>query len=530
MEERQKASIDKRVKSRSKKSVIIIYILRKRIQEILRCAQENNVGMEGIVNSLSKSFLSYCIAFLLGIATASILEIGRIDTLYILVGLSVPTFFLVLFWKETGTRYISVMVLCVLLGIIRSAFAVPIDQTVILYDTSIRATIINEPDIRIDSVKYIVQITEGAHAGERIYFSSGLYPRYQYGDELLIDCELKRPEAFEGFRYDMYLATRRVFLTCTRPSIEFVQSKDGSSFFGSLYTFKAVIAERITRLWPEPYASFMAGLLYGYRGGLGSLQEQFNSTGVTHIVAISGYNITIISTILLSLFISLHIRRQRAFWIVVLGIILFVLFVGASASVVRAGIMGILVLVARQMGRISSIGNVLACTAVCMSVVNPHVLLWDAGFQLSFLATMGLVYIAPLFDRLLTWIPTLFGIRESTVATLSATVATLPLILYQFGRLSIVSPIVNILILPFIPFIMSVGFFSVVTSFLLYPFGAYVGYIAWAAMVYIVSIVRWFASMPFAAVEVSIPISIVVGSYGILGYIILRYKNRIINS
>lgn len=477
--------------------------------------------MEGLYTSPSKSFLSYCVAFLVGIAGASAFELPYIEPIYISVGIFVPIFFLLLFWKEQKTRFVSFLVLFLFLGIARYSIAVPADTQIYQTEDTVTATIVREPDVRIDSVKYIVQIEEGSHAEELVYLSSDLYPRYTYGDELSINCELERPEAFEGFRYDMYLASRGVFLTCARPSINFVQTQTGTNLFRSLYVFKARVAEQINQLWPEPYASFMAGLLYGYRGGLGSLQEQFNITGVTHIVAISGYNITIVSTILLSFFISLRVRRQRAFWIVVVGIAVFVLFVGASASVVRAGIMGVLVLLARQMGRLSSIGNVLALTAVLMTVWNPYVLLWDAGFQLSFLATMGLVYIAPLIEKPFKKIPESFGLRESIVATLAATIVTLPLILFQFGRLSIVSPIVNVLILPIIPFIMSVGFISTVVSFVFYPLGQFIGFIAFGGMAYIVAIVRWFASLPFAALEVSIPFALVVVAYGILGYVVV---------
>jgi len=482
--------------------------------------------MEGLYNSPSKSFLSYCVAFLIGIAGASALELPHTEPLYIYVGLFVPTFFLLLFWKEQKTRYVAFVFLFLILGIARYSIAVPADTTIYQTEDTVTARVVREPDVRIDSVKYVVSIEDGPHVGELVYISAGLYPRYTYANTLAIKCELERPEAFEDFRYDMYLASRGVFLTCSRPSINLVQAQTQSNLFRSLYLFKSKVAEQINQLWPEPYASFMAGLLYGYRGGLGSLQEQFNITGVTHIVAISGYNITIVSTILLSLFISFRIRRQRAFWIVVAGIALFVFFVGASASVVRAGIMGVLVLLARQMGRISSIGNVLALTAVFMTVWNPYVLLWDAGFQLSFLATMGLVYIAPIIEKPFKKIPEILGLRESIVATLAVTIVTLPLILFQFGRLSIVSPIVNILILPFIPFIMAVGFVATAVSFFLFPFGQFIGFIVLGGMMYIVSIVRWFASLPFAAVEVSIPLIGVVVAYGILGYITWQQRKE----
>jgi competence protein ComEC len=183
----------------------------------------------------------------------------------------------------------------------------------------------------------------------------------------------------------------------------------------------------------------------------------------------------------------------------------FVIFAGASASVVRAAIMGILVLIARQSGRTSSIGNVLILTAVGMSLQNPFVLIWDAGFQLSFLSTLGLVYLSPLISPVFKKIPEFFGLKETFISTLSAIGSTLPLILFQFGRLSIVAPVVNILILWIIPWIMIAGAAAVAISFIFLPFGRLIGFVAYVGMSYIIRMVTFFAHLPFASLHMRIP-------------------------
>ena len=295
----------------------------------------------------------------------------------------------------------------------------------------------------------------------------------------------------------------------------------------TILAMKNNIAEKVNLLWPEPHASFMAGLLYGYRGGLGRLNDLFARTGVTHIVAISGYNITIVATILITVCIHLLIPRQKAFWLVSLGIVLFVLFAGASASVVRAGVMGILVLVARQMGRMSRIGNVLVLTAVIMTLHNPFVLVWDAGFQLSFLSTVGLVYLAPIMLPRFRWMPEVLGLQESVVSTISATVVTLPLILFQFGRLSIVAVIVNVLILWIIPFIMMIGFGAVLASFLFLPIARIISWIAWIGLEYIIQIVTFFAGLPFAAIDIRISFWLMCALYmGMFWYLFQKTKKH----
>ena len=375
----------------------------------------------------------------------------------------------------------------------------------------------SEPDVRMDGVRYIISVdskygvgtggdtrdqrvisgTKNATlpSGVKIHIKHTLYPRFSYGDVVGVSCKIKKPEPIEEFRYDMYLARFGVSATCNHADIQKLSDGGGNIFMRAILLPKENVAGRISVLWHEPNASFMAGLLYGYRGGLGSLNELFSRTGVTHIVAISGYNITIISTILLSVLTRLLVPRKKAFYIMVCGIISFLVFAGLSASVVRAGIMGIVVLLAKQLGRPSRVANVLMLSATIMTIINPHILLWDAGFQLSFISTVGLVFLSPKIEPLVRWIPETFSLRESAGATFSAIIATLPLIMFQFHRVSIVAPIVNMLILWLIPWIMTIGFFAVLAGFVYMPFAQILAYCADLGMQYIVYIVQFFAEL-----------------------------------
>ena len=454
-----------------------------------------------IIKSKSKTFLAFCFCFLLGIIIFSLLEI-KLDFVYLYVSLFVIASWLIIFWKNERFRFVIICLLLFIFGVGRYFLAFPLQtQNITSAPQEIEGYISAEPDVRLDGVRYIVKNEEKG----KIYFKSALYPRYEYGDKLKLKCKLERPEPSDDFRYDMYLARYGVFQICQSPKVEKIGDGEGNKILAGIFSLKQVVASRISKLWHEPNASFMAGLLYGYRGGLGNLNELFSRTGVTHIVAISGYNITIIATILIAIFVNLHIPRKKAFWLITIGIILFVLFAGASASVVRAGIMGIIVLLAKQMGRTSQVGNVLVLTAVVMALQNPLVLIWDAGFQLSFISTCGLVYLTPLIRDWFVRVPEVMGIRESLISTLSAIIATLPLILFQFGRLSIVAPIVNILILWIIPTIMMFGFFAVIVSFVLFPLGEVIAWIAWVGLKYITVVVEFFAKLNWAAVDLMIP-------------------------
>lgn len=480
--------------------------------------------LKKIIQSKSKTFLTFCFCFLFGVSIVSLLEI-KLDLVYLYFALFIIITFLIIYWHSQEKRFVVGCLLLVVLGVGRYLLVFPVNQNYISNFTGqkveLTGYVATEPDVRMDGVRYIIQTQEIGDKDlvkGKVYLKRNLYPRYDYGDKLKLNCQLEKPEVIEDFRYDMYLARYGVFAICQNAKVAKLDGGEGNFLFRGIFTLKKVVADRINLLWHEPMASFMAGLLYGYRGGLGELNEMFSRTGVTHIVAISGYNISIIATVLITICVQLLIPRKKAFWLIALGIALFVLFAGASASVVRAGIMGVIVLLAKQMGRVSNVGNVMVLTAVLMSLQNPLILIWDAGFQLSFIATLGLVYLTPLIRDWFIRVPEVLGIRENIISTLSAIIATLPLILFQFGRLSIVTPIVNVLILWIIPLIMLLGFLAVLTSFVLFPIGELIAWIGWVGLKYITSVVEWFAGLKFSAVDLQIPAWAMIFSYLIILY------------
>ncbi|MBD3311292.1 MAG: DUF4131 domain-containing protein [Candidatus Magasanikbacteria bacterium] len=495
--------------------------------------------LEKIIQSKSKRFFLYTLSFLIGISVISIIDL-RVDFLILYLFYFFIITFLVLFWQNKKIMFCLLCLLFLLLGISRYLISFPPDsfKQISHYNgekKEIIGFIAAEPDVRMDGVRYILKVQEfekGGRVRGKVYFKYNLYPRFNYGDKLKIKCSLRTPEPIEtdegrDFRYDMYLARYRVFSLCREPVIEKIGEEEGNMILRGIFSLKRVVAERINKLWHEPHASFMAGLLYGYRGGLGSLNELFSRTGVTHIVAISGYNITIIATIFITICLNLYIPRKKAFWVISVGIILFVLFAGASASVVRAGIMGIIVLLAKQVGRMSGVGNVMILTCVLMCFQNPFVLIWDAGFQLSFISTLGLVYLTPSIEKYFIRVPEFLSLRESLVSTLSAITATLPLILFQFGRLSVVAPIVNILILWILPILMALGFFAVMATFVFNPLAQILAWLSWLGLSYIIVVVKWFAELEFAAVDLQVPWWGMVVMYIFLGVIIFQTNKKL---
>lgn len=484
----------------------------------------------------SQKFFYGCLAFLGGIAIG---EIIRIPWWVVLLALIIGTNFI--FWKNYFIKnhgrcrdakhcvFTVTAMMLFLLGIFWNNLSVPkIDEQHIsnLNEATInfQAVVTEEPDVRLDKQKLTV---EPVDFKGKVLLSTFLYPEYDYGDLLEIKCNLKTPEPIEEFAYDKYLAKDNIYSACYRPYIKVLEKGNGNILIGSILKLKKSIEKKVNRTVAEPQAALVSGILLGSRQGIpNDIKEDFNRTGITHIIAISGFNITIIVVVLLNFFKAISINRKKAIWGIVLGLIFFVVITGMSASVVRAGIMGFVVLLAKHLGRMSKVNNVLILSAVVMCFINPKVLIWDAGFQLSFLSTIGLIYLSPVLLKYMKWLPEKFGLQENLVSTLSAIIFTLPLILFQFGRLSIVAPIVNLLVLPVIPISMLVGFLQVIGALLFEYIGQIIGWFSWVLLGYVLKVVKIFGSLSWASVEIKIEWWLMLILYLVLFLVIIFSKRK----
>ncbi|MBI2050495.1 MAG: ComEC/Rec2 family competence protein [Parcubacteria group bacterium] len=404
--------------------------------------------------SQSKIFLVCLLAFVAGVGVASFASIAFV---YAYGTLLVTAVLVVIFWSKRQYRIMALWGIFFVLGAIRFSLAQPqvSDPWHIAYyngqDVVIQGVVGQEPDVRLDHQKLTLRARRVGQSDVkgRLLIKTELYPEYEYGDLVEVKCQIEAPEQIEDFAYDKYLARYDIYSVCWRGTITKVESGQGNLAMAGILFVKTRFMDSINSIISEPHAAFLSGLLVGARRGIPEyLLEAFARTGTTHIIAISGSNITIIAAVIIGFMQFLGVSRKRAFWWISGAIAIFVIMTGATASVVRAGIMGIFVLLARQLGRPSRATNALVFTAFLMLLVNPKILIFDAGFQLSFLATVGLVYINPILQKHAERMPELFGVKEALVTTISAMVTTTPLILYQFGRLSIVAPLANILIIP----------------------------------------------------------------------------------
>jgi competence protein ComEC len=468
------------------------------------------------------------LAFLSGIALASQVTLTSnlwllAGGLLLLVGLGVRPWATRAGLPSRTYLWLVVALVCLCLGGFRYQSSIPrIDAFHIAwyndreYDVLVTGTLIEPPDYRDTYTNLRLQV-EAIDTGSGDLPVEGLllartFPNepYAYGQQVRVRGRLLTPPEDEDFSYREYLARQGIHTYMPRTEITLLPGGGGRSLTRAMYSFKEYALARVYLIFPDPEASLLAGILLGVDTGLpAGLQQAFKDTGTAHIIAISGFNITIIAGFFLLLF-GRAFGQTRGSIAAVLGITLYTFLVGADAAVVRAAIMGTLALLARQFGRRNEGLYALLLSAAAMAAFNPH-LLWDVGFQLSFFATLGLVlYAQPMQDRAVDLITRFTSpgrarkiaapLSEYLLFTVAAQLTTLPIMAYHFKRLSLVALVANPFILPAQPAVMVSGGIAVLLSMLWTPLGAIAAFVAWPFVAYTIRSVELFAQIPHGVI------------------------------
>ena len=378
--------------------------------------------------------------------------------------------------------------------------------------------VVAEPPQDYDRFSFLkVRVQELHPVGEKLFVPVGglILARVppggncRYGDRVRLEGNIITPPQREEFSYRDYLARQNVHAYMPGAQAVVLASGQASPVKSQIFSLRARALNMTYRLFPDPEASLIAGILLGVETGIPEdVQEGFNDTGTSHIIAISGFNITILATFFVFLFGRILGVRRRFLAACITAVIigLYTILVGADAAVVRAAIMGGLSLLAALVGRRQDGLNTLALVAAVMALFNPYVL-WDVGFQLSFMATLGLLlYAGPLTERFIRLASR--GMDESTarkvarpvseyfLITIAALITTLPVVIYHFQRLSLISLAANPAILPAQPPLMILGGIAVLLGLIYQPLGQIAALAAWPFAAYTIRIVEWFAGIP----------------------------------
>ncbi len=375
---------------------------------------------------------------------------------------------------------------------------------------TLEGLVVDEPDVREGGVRIHIQTDDVG-----ILVQAPPHTEVRYGDIVRAKGTLELPEKFDTslgrqFDYPMYLAKDGILYTLSFAQAEKIgEGKKNYLKAAALWT-KQTYLQGLQAVLPEPASGLAGGITVGDKRGVGKeYSDMFIAVGLIHIIVLSGYNITIVMNLVGKLLAGMSRTVQVASSVFIVAFI--VLMAGAAPSAMRAGAMALLPLIARMTGRVYLALRALGVVASAMVLWNPLLLAFDPGFQLSVLATLGLVLFSPIFFEWLPWIPERFALREIAASTLGTQTAVLPLLLYQNGILSLVALPANLLALVVVPWAMALSVIAAVAGILfglpalsvVEGFGTFVAFPAYVLLVYIIGVAKFFAALPFASVSVS---------------------------
>ncbi|RJQ35199.1 ComEC family competence protein [Candidatus Parcubacteria bacterium] len=366
--------------------------------------------------------------------------------------------------------------------------------------------VVKNTDKKLAGYNVLVAPKDLANFSGRIIIYTDLYPEYHYGDVLQIKAKVYRPEPIEDetgkiFRYDKYLAKDDIFAVCFRPQIKVLDQEKDWYFY--VYKLRQHLWNNLDKHLVEPASSLAKAMLLGtQREFAPEIRAIFSQVGLSHIIAISGSHMVIIVWLIQAIFLSFGFNRKSVFFFLLISLTLYLALIGFLPPALRSSLMVIICLLGPFLGRLNLSVYSLIFVADIMIILNPYLLLYDLGFQLSFLSVLGLIYYSHFFAKLFLFLPDVFKIREVLVTTLSAQFFIWPLILYHFGILSLVSPVANFLVLPLSTMIL-------IFNFLLAIFGSInflATLISWPLFILfklMVEISKFLANLPFAYLNIS---------------------------
>ena len=371
----------------------------------------------------------------------------------------------------------------------------------------------------VDNGQQQLHLRVTALNGKPVNFRAQAYvwqlPAFTYNTDISGQFRLQLPQNQGTFDYIGYLAKDHISVIAY-PAGDITITATHRSLAGTLYTLRHLIDARLKKLVPGLTGLLLSGLVLG---GSSSLPDDFKlalqHSGTSHIVALSGFNITIIIAAMVGLLGFLP-RRVR-YLVSGIAIILFVIMSGAASSVLRAAVMGCVFLLAGIWGRRQYLINGILLAVVLMTAMNPAVLQHDVGLQLSLFATLGIVWLTPLLTKLLVRWPT--WLSETVTTTVAAMAFTLPILIYNFSGVSLVALLANVLVLPIVPVAMAIGFAALCLS-LVIPIIPILTLVVWLPLAWIIGVIQTLGNLPVAFLTTpAISPFWIVGYYLFLGAI-----------
>lgn len=421
--------------------------------------------------SSSKILFYLCLSFVVGIFLESVIKVPQYF-LWAFLFADVLAIIILLFIKKDNFIILGFCFLLLIIGILRvqiSEFNIANDSLSKLNGAGqvvLTGIVYDEPDVRDTTQNIKVRVGESI-----VLVTTSRYPEYSYLDKIKLTGKLETPKELEDFNYKNYLMKDGIYSVMGFPKISVLGAKKSNmaeNIYSKILWLKDKLRKSIRSNFSPPQSLILEGTVLGDNGVMSQdLKNKLNITGLRHVIAVSGTHIVILSAILMSFLLMLGFYRGQAFYLSVALIWFYIILTGLNSSGVRAGIMGSLFLLAQKVGRQSVGLRIITIACALMLLQNPLLLFYDIGFQLSFLAALGIIFLCPIFKLFFDFLKKKFfpkskkGLGELSniiSSTFAAQIFTLPIMLYSFGNVSLIAPITNLLILPTVPLMMGLGF------------------------------------------------------------------------
>jgi competence protein ComEC len=436
-----------------------------------------------------------------------------------------------LLWRDW--RIIALSLVAFTLGGLRLSL-VPTTSPIAAFNNlgglTIEGNVVDAPDVRDYYTVLRVAAETVTRAGATIPTEGLVLVRapsvtsVQYGDRVRATGLLITPAEFDSFSYADYLARSGVYSIMSRANVEVLSGGHGSPINTAVLNFKQQASTSINLALPEPTAGLLNGILLGDESGIApEIRDSFAVTGAAHLLAISGFNMVVLARVTQGIFRQ---RPRFAAIAALVSIIIYTLLVGATPPVLRAALMSGLLVVGETIRRKTFVPTSLAFAVIILSFINPTAL-WEIGFQLSFFATLGLALLAnPLTERIDRLITRIFPasiagflrnlLSEPLGVSLAAQLSTIPLTALYFGQLSLVSLLVNLLVVPVQPAILIIGGVATMIAPLYFPLAQAFYWITLVPLAWTAEVVRWFSALPNAQIEFGIDPRLVLLFFAVL--------------
>lgn len=466
------------------------------------------------------------VAWMSGILFASWLPLSQPA---LLIGAAIALVCIILLWRDSRLWFASLVILWLLLGAWRYSIASPADDPQSINSfigasrLEIRGTVADDPQILDRSRLLLVAVNaislnngsswQDAHGQIEVQMlGAPLDNPYgpSYGDSVEMQGKVQPPFPHHS---------PEVLASLSFPRLNVVGSA-GNPIIAAILRLRLSLASIIEQSLPQPMAALLIAILLSLQTpAMQPLTQAFKNTGTAHLIAPSGFKVTILAGIVAGSTSWIYKRRGRklkqllpaqkreGYWrrwiatsLVILSIIGYSILSGAGPAAQRACIMGIILVIAPRFGRVYNIYTALALTALIMTMFDPFVL-WNTGFQLSTFGTLGIVVLTPLFQQLfrsIEWFPYATLLTETVAVTLAAQIATLPIFAFTFTQVSFIAPLANLLTVPLLGTLIFLGIALCLTGSISLPLGMLCSWIIFPLLKYIILVVSWCASIPYA--------------------------------